>query len=378
MSNIFRSKLEKVVEEISVYEIQDALKRVIVEKPKDIVRDFLREINFSGKICAHPLIRSAVNIPNMMKSKNVKGSEYYKKLNDKLIRILKEGMKAEDIIEIKDLLENLKNKAIDYITEQEVGKIEQGLRHIHAPGSVAKSEGRNLYFPGEKYAQETLYRLASRLCDSIALGDSIGIYSENEDLMVRFKQLAYQKFKSKFKIELKGKDLDISEDEANYPYAVLLGFTFWLAKLLLIEEEHEIRALVQSILDYLKTSAISLFFMPPEKEKWSTINLPRLDIFIDKWVLNEESRDKIETLRSELKHFITDARRKAKREGEVKEIENTIDLLMNNYDAFCHRLIEYGDLDLYALRGMMDIIVDLGTKYGLKMYLKPLGSVIRC
>jgi hypothetical protein len=370
MSNIFKGKLEKVVEEISINEIQDALKKVIERKPKNIAESFLNEVNFGEKLRVHPLVGKTIDMGNLMKS--IRRSEHYKKLNEKLTEISEREAMIEDIVEIKSLLEGLKNKAVSYIVEQ-TGKIEQGLRSIHAPGSVARSEGRNLYF-GEKYAKETLYWLASRMCDSIALGNNIGIYSENEDLILHLRQLAYQKFKSKFRIELE--DLEISRDEADHPYVVLLGFIFWLTKELLIEEEHEIKILIQSILEYLKTSAISLFFMPPEKEMWSTIGLPRLDIFIERWVLNKKTRDIIETLRNELKHFITTARREAKRKREIREVENTIDLLMNNYDAFCRRLIEYDDLDLYALRRMMDIIVDLGTRYDLKMYLKPLGSVV--
>jgi len=380
MSDMFKSKLKGIVEEISTNEIQDALEKVIKERPRNIAESFLDEINFSGKLRIHPLVGKVgkgnvrvIDMGNLMR--NIRRSEYYKKLHEKLTEISKQQVTIEDIIEVKNFLENLKNKAIDFIVRQ-TGKTEQGLRHFHAPGSVAKSEGRNLYFPGEKYAQEILYQLASRLCNSIALGDDIGIYSENEVLTIQFKQLAYQKFKSKFKIELK--DLEISEDEGDHPYAVLLGFVLWLIKLLLIEEEHEIRILIQSILDNIKTSAISLFFMPQEVEKWSTINLPRLDVFVEKWILNKESRDRIETLRNELRHFIVTARKEAKRKGEIREVENTIDLLMNNYDAFCRRLIEYGDLDFYALRRMMDIIVDLGTRYGLKIYLKPLGSLIGC
>jgi hypothetical protein len=368
---MFKSKLRKVVEEISINEIQNALKKVIERKPKNIAESFLDEVNFGRKLRVHPLIRKTIDMGNLMRS--IRRSEHYKKLNEELTEISERQIMIEDIDEIKGLLEGLKNKAVDYIVEQ-TGNIEQGLRHIHAPGSVARDEGRNLYF-GEKYTKETLHWLASRMCDSIALGNNIGIYSENEDLMLHLRQLAYQKFKSSFKIELE--DLKMSRDEADHPYVVLLGFIFWLAKELLIEEKNEIKILIQSVLEDLKTSAISLFFMPPEKEKWSTIGLPRLDIFVEKWVLNKESMDIIETLRNELKHFITTARKKARRERKIREVENTIDLLMSNYDVFCRRLIEYGDLDFYALRRMMDIIVNLGTRYGLKIYLKPLGLIAR-
>uniref|UniRef100_A0A7C2K4U9 Uncharacterized protein n=1 Tax=candidate division WOR-3 bacterium TaxID=2052148 RepID=A0A7C2K4U9_UNCW3 len=370
MSSTFKSKLNKIIEEISVNEVQDALKRILERRPENIVEGFLEEINFGRKLRAHPLVGKTIDFGNLMRY--VRRSEYYKKLNEELIKIMEQQAEIEDIIEMKRLLESLRNQIIDYIVAK-AGESEQGLRHIHAPGSVARSEARNLYF-GEKYTQENLYWLASRLCDSIVLGENIGIYSENESLMSYLRQLASQHFKSTFRIELS--DLEISGDEADHPYAVILGFILWLGKRLWVEEKPETKAFIHSILDNLKKSAISLFFMSGEKEKWSTIGLPRLDIFIERWILNEESRVKIETLRSELNKFIIAVRRESKREKKLKEAENFIDLLMSNYEAFCRRLIEHGNIDLYAIRRLMDIIVDLGTRYNLKIYLGPLGSVI--
>jgi hypothetical protein len=369
----FKDKLIKIVEEISVNEVLYTLENIIEEKPEYIIDNFLNRIGFDRKLRSHPIIDKIIrrgHLPHMRG--HIKRSEDYKRLSKKLNEILKRQVNAEDVSEIKNLLEKLMEKAINYIVEEMAGNPEKGLRHIHAPGSVARDEGRNLYF-GEKYTKETLYRLASRVCDSIALGDNLGIYSEDEDLMLELKQLVYRRFKSTFKI--KPEDLGVSEDEANYPYTALLGLILWLAKRLLVEEDVEIKALIQSILYDLKTSPITLFFVPKEAERWGVISLPRLDMFIDRWVLNEESKAKIETLKNELKNFIMTARRKAKRERKTREVENTISPLMSNYEAFCRRLIEHGDLDLYAIRRMIDIVVDLSTKYDLKIYLRPLGTI---
>lgn len=369
----FKDKLIKIVEEISVNEVRYTLENIIEKKPKYIIDNFLDRIGFDGKLRSHPIIDKIIRRGPLPRMKDhIKKSEDYKRLSEKLNEILKRQVNAEDVSEIKNLLEKLMEKAINYIVEKMAGNPEKGLRHIHALGSVARDEGRNLYF-GEKYTKETLYRLASRVCDSIALGDNLGIYSEDEDLMLELKQLVYRRFKSTFKI--KPEDLGVSEDEANYPYTALLGLILWLAKRLLVEEDVEIKALIQSILYDLKTSPITLFFVPKEAERWGVISLPRLDMFIDRWVLNEESKAKIETLRNELKNFIMTAHRKAERERKTREVENTISLLMSNYEAFCRRLIEHGDLDLYAIRRMIDIVVDLSTKYDLKIYLRPLGTI---
>jgi hypothetical protein len=116
--------------------------------------------------------------------------------------------------------------------------------------------------------------------------------------------------------------------------------------------------------------------MPPEKEKWGTISLPRLDVFIDRWILNEESRAKIEAFRDSLKYFVVTARKTAKRERRTKELENAIDLLMNSYEALCKNLIEHGSLDFYAMRRLMDVMIDIATKYNIRAFMRPLGIIV--
>jgi hypothetical protein len=372
--------LEDIIKRIGTDEIRRALEHIIEERPKNVVEGFLEEVSFSKsgiRSCNHPLVRKAIDWGTF--ARKVKTLESYSKLNKKLTEILERELKVEDIAEVSELLNDLRGQLIDYIITKEIRGAEKGLRHIHAPGSVAKKEGRNFYLPGEKYTDDVLYRLASRLLNSISLGDVLGIYSESENLMLGLRQLAAQKFGSKLRVE--PEDLGIDENEAIRPYAALLGLIFWLMKELMLEEELELKSLIQSILSELRVAPICLFFMPSErggrgKERWSTIYLPRLDIFLDRWIFDEKARKKIEDLRDELKKFIAAAYRAARREKKISEVKNTIDLLMDNYDAFCRRLMEHGSLDLYAIRRMMDIIVDLATKYGLRMYLRPLGSIL--
>jgi len=370
-----RDKVEKVSEEISIDEIQRALERIIEEAQGKVTKgniayNLLKEIDFNRKLRSHPLVWKAIDIGNLIQ--DVRRSEYYKKLDEKLNDILKRGAEVEDLREIKNLVDGLRNRAIDYIVKK-ISEAEQGLRHFHRPGCIAKSEGRNLYFPGEDYTKESLSWLAYGFFSSIAFGDSIGIYSENDRLMFDLKQLT-RRFGSKFRIE--PGILGISKDEKDRPYAALLAFILWLVKKLSDEEEVEIKALVQSILDNLRVSTISLLFMPPKKEKWSTINLPRLDTFIDEWILNKRSRAKIEALRDTLKNFVAVARRTAKRKERIREVENAIDLLISSYETLCKNLIEHGSLDLYAMRKLMNVIIDIAIKYDIKTFLRPLGLVV--
>jgi hypothetical protein len=382
-----KDKVEDVVERVNIDEIRGALERVIEgaqekvakRRPKTIADGFLEEISFNEKLYNHPLVGKAIKkgfTANLVQ--NLRKSEYYKKLNEKLNDVLKRGVNAEDLRNIEDLVNGLRGIAIEYIVK-EISEAEQGLRHLHRPGCIAKSEARNLYFPGEYYTKETLSWLAYGFFSSIAIGDNLGIYSENDKLMFNLKQLAQifgLKSKSKFKIE--SSMLGISKDEEDRPYATLLAFILWLAKKLSAErgEEVEIKALARSILDNLRVSTISLLFMPPQKEKWGTISLPRLDMFIDRWILNEESRAKIEALRDALQRFVVVARKTAERERRVKELENAIDLLMDSYEVLCKNLIEHGSLDFHAMRRLVDVIIDIATKYDIRAFLEPLGTVV--
>lgn len=371
-----RGRLEECIKRVGVDRIQEALEHVLEKRPKDVVKSFLERAGF-GEF-DHPLVgnKKIIDLGNFVKE--ARKSESYRRLNDKLVEILERGLKDGDIDEISGHLKDLRNQLIDHIINNRIRGAGKGLRHIHAPGSVARSKGMNFYFPGEEYTDDILCHLASRFCHSIALGGSLGIYSENRDLMMRLAQLAAYMHWSRVRIEPKNLKIGrygISRYEAERPHAALLAFILWLVeRRLTAKEDHEVEALIHSILDGLKTSPICLFFMPPEEERWSTIYIPRLDTFIDRWILNEAARRGIKDLRNSLLEFIARACNAARRRG-AREVENSIDLLMDNYEALCRGLIEHGSPDPYAVRRMMDIMVDLATKYGLSIYLRPLSSV---
>ncbi|MEM0500368.1 MAG: hypothetical protein QXY59_05015 [Candidatus Korarchaeota archaeon] len=61
-----------------------------------------------------------------------------------------------------------------------------------------------------------------------------------------------------------------------------------------------------------------------------------------------------------------------KKEREARKVRNVINILMSNYEILCRRLIEYGVPDFYALRNIMDIVVDLSTEYGIRFRFKSL------
>ncbi|MEM4677039.1 MAG: hypothetical protein QXY55_04030, partial [Candidatus Korarchaeota archaeon] len=77
-------------------------------------------------------------------------------------------------------------------------------------------------------------------------------------------------------------------------------------------------------------------------------------------------RENLDAFVKSIDNLIKDALRESKKKKEGEKARNSIDILMNNYEILCRRLIEYGIPDFYALRNIMDIVVDLSTRYGIR------------
>ncbi|MEM2915663.1 MAG: hypothetical protein QXH91_09755, partial [Candidatus Bathyarchaeia archaeon] len=275
--DMFKSSLKAITGDIDLNEVKNALEKVTItkEKPENTVEWLLKETDFWGKFRRHPLVRKIIDWGNI--SRECRKSNVYRRIEEKLARMVsRQQVEIEDLIETRDLLRELKNVVLDFV-EKQAGDVEQGLRHIHAPGSVARKEARNLYF-GEEFTYDDLYKLASRLCDSISLGDSIGIYSEDKDFMLKMSQFIESfGFGSSFKVERdKLREMRIQEYDINHPYIVFLKFVLWLRNQIDIEENQEKKAVYLSVLNRLQSATINMFFMPPNREKWCTIALPRL------------------------------------------------------------------------------------------------------
>jgi flagellar biosynthesis chaperone FliJ len=359
----FREKLKRISGEFSIKEVINYIEKLIKEDSNKKRKEYWDEL-FWEKFKIHPLIRKAIDWGGQVKLS--KKLDSFKKIQEKINEISKKGgrgIEAEDIEEIKNLLEVLKNDVLNSIAER-YGDVEQGLRHLHAPGNVAKSEGINLYYSKESYTKDTLYKMASRLCDSITLGDDIGVYTDDEDLMEKLRELVKETFNESFRIDLN--KVNIDKDETSYPYITFLKFILYLKKIELTTKEESIKILLQKILEGLKRSPIYLFFMPGgEGERWATIILPRLDLFIEKWVEKDELRERLDNLNDNISTFIQLARKK-----KEKKIENYIDLLRNNYEILCYNLIAYGIPEYYSMRNILDIMLEISLIYDIKLYAK--------
>jgi hypothetical protein len=375
MSNLSKKKelrdvVKSIIENITVEEIEHAIEEVIKERPSEPAEQFLSKIRFQDKITTHPLLRKVVDLGNLKRS--ITRNDSYKHLNDRLLDIIHRGKpEITDISEIQVVIAELIDTALNFIIKQAC-EAEKGLRNIHAPGSVAKTEALNLYFPGEKYTDEELSELALKLCNSIAIGENLGLFSENSKLMKELKQLSSQYFGKPYKID-NLKDLDISVYESNYPFATLLGFLLWLA----MKRDRTIgneRELLNSIINELKKSSIILYFIPGgEREKWKTIRIPNLDAFVNNWILDRNNRDSIQGFRKVINSIISGVGKASK--GRSKP-SNIMLVLMNYYESLCQRLIYYGDLDLYAMRRILDIIMEMSAELDLRPDLHYISRIL--
>ncbi|MEM1604525.1 MAG: hypothetical protein QXI15_07945 [Zestosphaera sp.] len=371
-----RNALNAVIGDFNLSEVKDSIEKINSrKKDENLVEEFLETINFKEKFRQHPLLWRTIDWGNA--SNEYKKSNTYKKIQEKLAEILeKQEVEVEDLKEVVGLLRELRSIVIGFI-ERQASKGEQGLRHIHAPGSVAKSKARNLYF-GERFTDNDLHKLALRLCRSIAFGDSIGIYSEDEDFMKNMMQLIESfSFGPPFKVE-KSKlgEIGILEGDTSYPYVVLLKFIMWLRNKIDTEEDPNKRNTCSLILSMLRSTTVNMFFMPPNKEeKWCTIPLPRLDFFINNWIQRDDARKSLETLVNNINTLIKVSLRESRRKKEVEKVRNLVDLLMINYEMLCRKLIEYGVPDFHALRNIMDIMLDLSARYNVRIHFKSLALV---
>jgi len=372
MSNsrdVLLKSLEEITGSIYMEDIEQMISKTREKKSKkDKETDEILDI-ISERLKSHPLIKKVIDQGNI--SRYIRRSDNYKKLKKLLESKQGQDLSPVEMNEAKRLMQRILDDVKQYIVNQAI-KAEQGLRRMHSPGSVAKSEAMNLYFSGEKYSENILTDLASKLYSSIALGDSVGIYTEDEELLENLRQLIAQKFDRRARYKISADKLGISDYESKYPFSTFLGFLFWLMDYY-DQAGGDEKNLLTSIIDGFKRSSVTIYFMPSEKEKWRIINVPRLEIFIDIWMLNRDNRTTLREFKDELINTIKRARGKAQK--DKTKIDKVADIIMNNYEIFCQRLITYGDLDLYALRRIIDIVIDLDSNYDIGLNLSKLGEL---
>ncbi len=360
----------KVIEPISGENIKKALSsmRERIRRGKKVSIDlFLNEVGFGSSSCKHPIVRKCVDWGNL--TRDYKKTNIYKELTAMVSKVVTTDVPTPaDIIRIRGLLEKLRFHIIHRIARLH-GEHSKGLRPLHAPGSVTYGEARNLYF-GEQYDQAELYRLASRLCKSIAIGNTLSVYSDDEELMSSLREILASYLQSG--ISMEPAIIGASTLEVDKPFAVTMKFLLWIKEKSLSEQDSEKRRVLNKIVDRLKRASVTIFFAPGrEKAKWRTLFIPRLDLFFTSWLDNDKRRQLLRNLIDSIINSSERIVRAASRRGQRAKVRRQIELVMHYYEMLCERLLEFGVIDYQSARNIVNLLTELAMQYDVKLSLTP-------
>jgi len=353
-----KEKLKDLIKYPSMEDVAKALDKLGSAKSfqkEKVISKVLKDLGFYIDLFVHPIVSKTIELGNL--GKDLKKDPNYEKLSEKIFEIMKRRKPTiKDYNDITELVRKLIDKMITYIV-QRAGESEKGLRHIHAPGSVTKGEARNLYF-GERYNADILLNMALRQCSSLFVGNDIGISFEDEEFYRDLTRMLERKYGST--IELPAHELGISKYEYRRPYTVLVKFFLWLYQKY-DEENFEEKEFLRILLDRLKNTSITLYFIPgKEKDKWCLISIPRIDQFASRWLEDKEQRTKLEELDLKLNIFISELIKKA---GRQREIENIVELIMHNYELLSQQLLLFGTVEYASLRNIINLVTELAIRY---------------
>jgi len=358
-----------------VLNVLDSLRESTKKDKSKLADEFLRKIGFGSRLCIHPIVRKCIDWGNLIRI--CKRTSVYKELSEVINKVISTP-DPTIIYRISDLLEKLRIFTIGQII-QRYSEASEGLRHIHVPGSVARSEARNLYF-GERYNSDGLLEMASRLCSSIAIGNAVAIYSEDEELMQGLRRIIASYLGNEVSIDLTNRKvsrtLNISRFEMERPFAILIRLLLWIKKMSVTEQDKDRKMLLFSIITHLRYAPITIFFMPSERARWRMITIPRLDPFFSVWLDDDEHCKNLENLLNSIVQQAGRLIREANRRGERLKAENAIKLVMYHYELLCERLLEFGSIDSYSARRIVDQLMELAIHYNTEVSFSPWRWII--
>lgn len=254
------------------------------------------------------------------------------------------------------------------MSRESSGAYKRDLRPIHMPGSVGFREARNLYF-GERYDEKALLKSATKLLSSICIGPNVAICFADE-----FLQRDLRKCISDFGQHILGRDLRelmIHDIENDKPYICVLKLLLWLY-------DHAKARGYSHVIDLIRKTEGMIYFAPGvERAKYSTIPLPRLDVFFHTWLDKTDRRNVLKTMRDTLYHFTQRVRINARRKKETKIAQDKLNLLTTYYDMLCERVLKSCLIDLELLRRMTDIVLELSERYNVHMSLSFIKGLLK-
>ena len=304
--------------------------------------------------CVHPIAKKTFDWAHI---------KYGANLEKFITKLLVEGVKSSaDIKKLDELLEDFKEEIRGNI-ERVTKDVESGIRPFHAPGSVAYKEARNLYF-GERYGGKALSQLSTRLLSSFNIGDDVGVYLNCEELRKDVDDVLNKEFGvGGIPTEDLGR-LYIHKLERNKPYILLISFLIFLYETWEKETNAKGKEKFTRILSLLKETEGVIYFTPDrDKAKYSTLSIPRLDFFFSRWLESEKERRILSRMKKEFYNFMQNVMKNARKIGEERAAQNSLELFATYYDMICTELLRSSLISPELLRRIVDLVIELSERY---------------
>ena len=291
----------------------------------------------------HPVLAKLIDIGNLTRKLDRALSSEFNALS-KFLDSDVEAVKIADKI-----LSKAKEEMISNLLET-VESGGRGLRPILMPGTVDLSEVTNLYYRNEGYSKTDKQLLAYYLFNSLCIGDSIAVFFIGE-FMDYLKGLVNKKL---FKNYLDADDIHAGRWELNYPFTTLTRLIIWIFENLLEDVDNR-----EEIILRMKESSGLIYFTPyRKKEEYTAIVFPQLSRFVSEWIENKSKRNAIKLMLDAAKNISAEAYRA----GKTPKIE----ILYDNVELVSRALIESSYIAWEPLRKVVDILVEMMSKYEVK------------
>lgn len=346
-------KTAKDVIENEILKEQEKLREIPNECKAEETKRIAKGIKNKIFEIKHPVVEKLIDWGNL------KGrTKYAEELEQILENLVSKEIKREDYDKLGEKIEEFKRGLMGDIERLTRGERERDLRPLHVPGSVGRDEARNLYF-GEEYDKGALYRLAMRLLESVCFGSNIAIYFDNQELREDIRKIFLREFGSCHVVGDNLNNLKVHPLETRSPYIILMKFLLWLYKYIEADQQWH------RIIDLLEQTEGVIYLTPGnEKVNYSTIPLPRLDIFCVNWLMVAERRKALEEMKDSLFSFMREIEKSAKKLKRQKAAQNELRVLVTYYDMLCFHLLQSGFINHEPLRRIIDIALGLSQSYG--------------
>jgi len=355
------SGTDEIVEKIHEEHKNLTLKHEKIETKQ--VEDVANKIVKSIFECKHPVVKKLIEwgwVGRMRSRTELKELVENLLIND--VKSKEDLQKLVHAVECfkEDVRKGLKNKA-----ERRQGDI----THLQVPGSVAYQEARNLYY-GERYAENALFSLSEQTMSSMCLGMNIAVYFANEELQEMLRRSLEIKFGSSHVLEENLKKLRIYRGvEDGRPYIAFIKFLLWFYEEYEKTEEDK-KDDFRYILELLKETEGIIYFVPgQERERYSSVPIPRLDFFFSRWIDIEENRKTLIGLCNILYDFIRDVLKSAHRNRKERIAKEKLDLLMSCYDALFAQLLKFGTVNYEYVRKGIEFTIELSDQFNVPVSL---------